>query len=399
MAAKTIANIKLVVRAYFAIVVAGNGYRWRNPSLAASFLVCRYITNPERHDMAYIGKNVKDKQVAKIEDELNPLLPEDEKIVAVFWANRMKPLTDTIVLTNQRLLCAHTSYMGKPGGFFNEIIADDIKSPVLEKTFAAAKFHIIRNNGTKEFLASIVASDYENISKVIEKMSGSPQLLNYSEEKKEKALAETRQKYGIEKTTPITINEEEWNALITDKVNKASLREVQQSCRADEMPKYILGDGSTGVLAVFEDRCMVIKKGLGASFMSSSLGGGRVATFAYRDITGIEYNSGILTGVLEILTPSYTGKTTNSPWTFGNDKSAYELSNTLPWSKIFYNQVRPQIEWMQQRIQEVKSAGSQPAVAQVSSSDELSKLAALHKQGVLTDKEFAEAKQKLLSKL
>ncbi len=343
--------------------------------------------------MAYIGKKVKDNQVSRIEDELNPLLPEGEKVVAVFWANRMKPLTDTMVLTNQRLLCAHTSYMGKYNGFFNEVIADDIKSVDLEKTFAAAKFYATHSNGTKDFLASIIEDDFENIRKVVEKMSGSPQLLNYSEQKKN----ETRQKYGVD-TAPPTISEEELQALTKGKVNKAAIHEVQKSCRPGEAPEFILGDGINGVLAAFGDRCMVIKKGLATSFMASSLGGGRVATFAYQDITGIEYNSGIMTGVLEILTASYTGKATNSPWAFGNDKSAHESSNTLPWGKVFYNQVRPQIEWMQQKIHEVKSGGAQ-VVTQLSSSDELTKLAALHKQGILTDKEFAEAKQKILGKM
>lgn len=144
---------------------------------------------------------------------------------------------------------------------------------------------------------------------------------------------------------------------------------------------------------------MVVKKGLGTSFMAGSLGGGRVATFAYRDITGIEYNSGIVTSVLEILTASYTGKTTNSPWSFGNEKSAHESSNTLPWDKRFYNQVRPQIEWMQQKIHAAKTGGTQTVTTQVSNSDELSKLATLHRQGILTDKKFAEAKQKIIGKM
>lgn len=193
-------------------------------------------------------------------------------------------------------------------------------------------------------------------------------------------------------------DEEAWKAIIKGKVNSASLKEIEKSCRPGEIPEFVLGDGINGVLAAFSDRCMVVKKGLGTSFMAGSLGGGRVATFAYRDITGIEYNSGILTGVLEILTPSYTGKTTNSPWQFGNDKSAHESSNTLPWGKIFYNEVRPQIEWLQRKIQEAKTGGQ--SVAQPSNTaDELSKLASLHKQGILSDKEFAEAKQKIINKM
>lgn len=363
-------------------------------SLAASFLVCRPLINVERHNMAYIGKNVKDKQVVKIENELNPFLPEGEKIVAIFWANRIKPLTDAIVLTNQRLLCAYTPYMGKPSGFFSEIIANDIKSVDLEKTFMAAKIHITRSNGANEFLASIVANDYENIRQVVEKMTGSPELLNYSERRKEQVIVEVEQKLGI-KVAPK--NEAEWKALITGKVNAASLREIQKSSRPGEMPEFILGDGINGVLAAFGDRCIVIKKGLGTSFMAGSLGGGRTATFAYRDITGIEYNSGIVTGVLEILTASYTGKTTNSPWSFGNEKSAHESSNTLPWDKGFYNKVRPQIEWLKQKIHDSKYSQVVAPTSSGGIADEITKLSELHKQGILNTDEFEAAKKKLIS--
>jgi hypothetical protein len=41
--------------------------------------------------------------------------------------------------------------------------------------------------------------------------------------------------------------------------------------------------------------------------MTGSLGGGRITTFHYTEITGIEYNAGMMMGVLEILTPSYQG--------------------------------------------------------------------------------------------
>ncbi len=51
----------------------------------------------------------------------------------------------------------------------------------------------------------------------------------------------------------------------------------------------------------------------------------------------------------------------------------------------------------QQQQQQQQRAGSQPAEAGGQSvTDQLSKLADLHKQGVLTDQEFASAKAKLL---
>ncbi len=51
----------------------------------------------------------------------------------------------------------------------------------------------------------------------------------------------------------------------------------------------------------------------------------------------------------------------------------------------------------QQQQQQQQQAGSQPAeTGGQSVTDQLSKLADLHKQGVLTDQEFASAKAKLL---
>ncbi|MDA8320069.1 MAG: SHOCT domain-containing protein [Actinomycetota bacterium] len=52
---------------------------------------------------------------------------------------------------------------------------------------------------------------------------------------------------------------------------------------------------------------------------------------------------------------------------------------------------------LEQQQQQQQRAGSQPAEAGGQSvTDQLSKLADLHKQGVLTDQEFASAKAKLL---
>lgn len=193
-------------------------------------------------------------------------------------------------------------------------------------------------------------------------------------------------------------NEEEWKAIITGKVNSASLREVLESCRPGEMPEFILGDGANGVLAAFSDRCIIIKKGLGTSFMAGSFGGGRTATFAYRDITGIEYNSGMLAGVLEILTASYSGKATNSPWAFGSDRSAHESSNTLPWDKSFYNRVRPKIEWLKQQIQDSKYSQTVTSSSSDSIADEIAKLSELRKQGILSGDEFEAAKKRLINR-
>ena len=140
--------------------------------------------------------------------------------------------------------------------------------------------------------------------------------------------------------------------------------------------------------------------------MSGSLGGSRDATFYFRDITGIEYNSGMLTGVLEILTASYQGSANKDYWTgilngdknkSGNDPRA--LSNTLPLIKSDYLSAKPLIDQLRTMIQDSKETkivvnNTSPSG---SAADELGKLAELMDKGLITLEEFQAAKKRLLS--
>jgi hypothetical protein len=102
--------------------------------------------------------------------------------------------------------------------------------------------------------------------------------------------------------------------LVIGRAGKKLLGETLKSCRANERPLFIVAEGQAGGLVAFEDRCMIIKKGALTGWMAGSVGGGRVTTFMYTDITGLEYNSGWINGVLEILTPSYQGTANKDFW-------------------------------------------------------------------------------------
>jgi len=144
-----------------------------------------------------------------------------------------------------------------------------------------------------------------------------------------------------------------------------------------------------------------VKVGGMTSIMAGALGGGRITTFPYADITGIEYNAGILLGVLEILTPSYQG-TANKDFWRGSRSSRnadandpYTLSNTLPLDKDLYRQAAPYLTTLREKLAESKrpiltitETTGGPGIA-----EEISRLAALHAQGVLDDAEFAAAKR------
>lgn len=207
---------------------------------------------------------------------------------------------------------------------------------------------------------------------------------------------------GSERSGPTSLE-----SLVIGRAGKKLLEEAQKSCRANERPLFILAEGQAGGLVAFEDRCMIIKKGAMTGFMAGSVGGGRVATFMYADITGIEYNSGWVTGVLEILTASYQGTGNKDYWRgTGKGRNAdsndpWTLSNTLPLGKPTYEQARSKLDMMRQLIaeakrpQQVTAPPTQPIAASLA--DEIQALAALHQSGVLDDEEFKSAKARLLS--
>lgn len=194
---------------------------------------------------------------------------------------------------------------------------------------------------------------------------------------------------------------------LTKKASEAILRQ----CHDQEQPWLILtSDGGAGCLVGFGDRAVIIKTGALTSFMAGSLGGERSATFHFADITGIEYNSGMVSGVLEILTPSYNGTANRDYWRGANQSrnadanSPWTLSNCLPLNKSEYRNYLPEINELKARIGQAKNPHHPtpsllPAAPPHPPSDlvdKLRQLAAPHEAGALTDAEFAAAKARVL---
>jgi hypothetical protein len=151
---------------------------------------------------------------------------------------------------------------------------------------------------------------------------------------------------------------------VTDK----AARSLARLSSPGEEPWLVLAPGgASGVLAAWDDRLAIVKTGALTSFMAGSLGGERAAVFHFVDITGIEYNSGLISGVLEILTPSYHG-TANSDFWRGthrsrnaNSNDPFTLSNTLPLPKPLYQAWTADIQTLRSRIAAFKRpAGNRP---------------------------------------
>ena len=150
----------------------------------------------------------------------------------------------------------------------------------------------------------------------------------------------------------------EWpRTTVKGKLSAKASRAIADVCRPDEAPWLILTSfGGAGTLVGFDDRLVILKTGGLTSLMAGSFGGQRQATFQYDDITGIEYNSGMVNGVLEILTPSYQGTVHKDFWR-GAAKSRnadsgdpWTLSNCLPLAKPEYRAALAEINELQARV-------------------------------------------------
>lgn len=163
-------------------------------------------------------------------------------------------------------------------------------------------------------------------------------------------------------------------------------------------PWLVVTSGANGALAVYDTELVILKIGALTGLMASATGGGRITHFPYRQITTIEYNSGFLNGVLEILTASYSGEGNKDFWNIGRTNKGKtdprQQNNTLPLSKLTFNQITPQLNKIRELIENVHAGSTSSNSGNIS--DEIEKLSRLHKKGILTDEEFKEAKKRLI---
>ena len=327
------------------------------------------------------------KQEKKAREAMRWLLPGETPIYQ-FGANSTRPLATDVVVTDLRVFTYTTTKQGR------EVMNSDIAS-----------------------------AEVKGSSITVEVTSGEPLKLSFIDADVigeaalaiEAAAKHTPPAEALEELDRIAEEDEaiaeKWDgATIVGKVRGKSYRSIGRLSQPGEVPWLVIGAGfAYGVLAAFEDRLVIIKTGAATSFIAGALGGERATTFYYTDITAIEYNSGLVTGVLEVLTPSYQGSANKDYWRGttasrnANSNDPFTLSNTLPMAKPDYIAWTPHIQALRAKIAEAKRPAAPVVVHQApaapltsSLADELGKLAALRDAGVLSDDEFAAAKAQLI---
>lgn len=167
---------------------------------------------------------------------------------------------------------------------------------------------------------------------------------------------------------------------------------------ADETAHVVLIGGGSQALIALDERLIIVKPG----FMAGASFGARVTSFAYRDIAALEVNTGMMNGVIEVITSGYQGTKDVKYWSTESHQDPYKISNCLPAPKKAIASWSGYLEFIRTKIREAKSGPSEvttvpPAAGGSELVDRLGELVKLHASGALTDDEFASAKAKLLA--
>ncbi len=343
-----------------------------------------------------VGKGVKmnkvEKQLAKFPETL---LPGEE---VWFWAkcNNFKPSVDAVVITNARVIGFSTITGTKFVTTFAEIAGTEAN----EKK---GSYQVDTTSGASIAFKSVPGEDVPTIEHYVAhgRSAPMPEIVQSALSAKADEEAATAQATSLQKQREAQAKAVSWpnSKMVGSAVSSKASQAILQQCHGDEQPWLILGSGTAGVLAAFDDRLAIIKTGAMTGMLAGSMGGGRSGTFHFRDITGIEHNSGMINGVLEILTPSYTGTSTHDFWGSG-DKDPFKLNNCLPLAKSEYRQVESDIQELRSRVSQAKQphvVQAAPAPSASSLADEMRKLAELRDAGILSEDEFAAAKARLIA--
>ena len=132
-------------------------------------------------------------------------------------------------------------------------------------------------------------------------------------------------------------------------LGKRAKKVLEENIRKNEKVFFCLKGIFGQVMVALDKRLLIIKPG----FFAGATFGSRVTSFYYKDITGVEINTGLIFGVIEICTPSHQGSTEKDFWSIGN-KDPFKISNCLPIEKSKLKYYKPYLEKLQNLIEKCK---------------------------------------------
>jgi len=164
--------------------------------------------------------------------------------------------------------------------------------------------------------------------------------------------------------------------------------ELERNTEPEEKLRFCLRGDLGHALIALEDRILIIKGG----FHAGTTFGAMTATIFYPDVTGIQLRMHLVSGWIEISSPSFQGrerKHMGQPRS--SDRDVYKLPNCVPINRRYAADYRAPLAELRRLVAAPKLRQAQQGVV-----IELERLAALHRDGLLDGDEFAAAKARII---
>ena len=170
-------------------------------------------------------------------------------------------------------------------------------------------------------------------------------------------------------------------------------RELERHVSPQEQMLFCLRGSLSHSLVALEERLLVVKPGFHAGTTFGSL----VTTFYYQDLTGIQVHTFLLTGWIEVSSPSFQGrerKRNRQPRS--SDRDVYKLPNCIPIVKRHLAAYQDALVQLRERVEFCKryarsTAEPPPLLAS------LERIASLRRSGDLSEPEYNRLKDVLLA--
>jgi hypothetical protein len=165
-------------------------------------------------------------------------------------------------------------------------------------------------------------------------------------------------------------------------------REFTLNTKPDENARLCLRGELGHALVCLDDRLLILKRG----FHAGTTFGAMAATIFYRDVTGIQVRMHLVSGWIEISSPSFQG---NERKKLGRPRSAdrdvFKQPNCVPIQRRHVRVYQVALTELRRLVAEAKQEHDHGGVV-----DQLERLAALRRQGVVDEVEFASAKSRII---
>jgi hypothetical protein len=165
-------------------------------------------------------------------------------------------------------------------------------------------------------------------------------------------------------------------------------RELDRQTHGAERVRFCIRGDLGHALVCLDDRLLVLKSG----FHAGTTFGTQAATIFYRDVTGIQVRMHLVSGWIEISSPSFQGrerKRTRHPRT--SDRDVYKLPNCIPIHRSQLDTYAEPLAELRRLVALAKDGSPRSDLVA-----ELERLSRLWKTGQLDDAEYVRAKALLL---